>query len=354
MQLNKAEVIPVDLHLTHPIEMAGKPAINQITAIFIRLETQKGASAWGGTIAHQDLNDEEPAQVINACLACAAQIPDLHPTNLEYSLAELTPTSGGSMAALCAYDLAFHDLLGLATGLPLYRLLGGYRNRIQTSVTIPLAPLRESVEFACAKAGLGFRMLKIKGGVDPDLDVQRVRAIHRALPDVELQLDADGGYRVKDALDVARALKGKLQILEQPTPADDLAGLAEVAMGSPMPVLADQSVRGPESALSLVAGRNISGLCIKLASSGGFQQARQVDSIARAAKMFTMISCFIEPALMIAAGLSLALSSPNVQHCDLDGHLDLVNDPSVPGFSIKDGCMTASESPGLGCSVGLN
>jgi hypothetical protein len=66
-----------------------------------------------------------------------------------------------------------------------------------------------------------------------------------------------------------------------------------------------------------------------------------------------MVSCLIEPALLISAGLSFALSSPNVAYGDLDGYLDLVNDPSEPGFKLEDGWLTASEQPGLGCRVKL-
>jgi hypothetical protein len=61
----------------------------------------------------------------------------------------------------------------------------------------------------------------------------------------------------------------------------------------------------------------------------------------------------IEPALLIAAGLSFALSSPNVKYADLDGYLELVFDPSDAGFQLKDGWLTASEVPGLGCTVNL-
>jgi L-alanine-DL-glutamate epimerase-like enolase superfamily enzyme len=78
-----------------------------------------------------------------------------------------------------------------------------------------------------------------------------------------------------------------------------------------------------------------------------------VDAIARAAGMATLVSCLIEPALMIAAGLSFALSSPNVRFCDLDGHLDLENDPSLPDFKLEDGWLVAGDVPGLGCSVNL-
>ena len=187
MQITKAEVTPLELKLGQPVQIASLPQIDHVTAVFVRIETRQGESAWGCTVAHPDLTGEEPEDVIQVCQACADLVPDLHPTNIEYSLAELTPLVKDAPSALCAYDLAFHDLQSWAAGMPIYRLLGGYRQRIQTSVTIPLASVVESVEIAQARASLGFRMLKIKGGLDPEEDVRKVRAIHRALPDLILR-----------------------------------------------------------------------------------------------------------------------------------------------------------------------
>jgi L-alanine-DL-glutamate epimerase-like enolase superfamily enzyme len=333
--------------------MAGIPAIHEVTAIFVRLETRQGRSAWGCAVAHPDLTGERPEAAIQACQDCANLAPDLHPVNIEYSLGELAGCAHASPAAQCAFDLAFHDLLSLAADMPMYRLLGGYRNRILTSVTVPVTPVEESVAIAEERAARGFRVLKVKGGVDPEVDVRRVRAIHRALPNHTLRLDADGGYSVQEALDVARALEGRLEMLEQPTPAGDLDGLRQVTELSPVPVLADQSVTGPASALEIAAGRRAHGLSIKLATCGGLRCARQIDAIARAAHLSTMVSCFIEPAMLVAAGLSLALSSPNVHYGDLDGHLDLANDPSQAGFRLEDGWLIAADVPGLGYTVEL-
>jgi len=242
-------------------------------------------------------------------------------------------------------------LLSLAADMPLYRLLGGYRNRIQTSVTIPVSPVEETVDAAQRRASQGFRILKVKGGVDPEEDVRRLRALHAALPHHTLRLDADGGYTVQQALDVARALQDVVEMLEQPTPAEDLAGLRQIHELSPVRILADQSLTDPLSALHLASNRIVDGLSIKLAACGGLRSARLIDSIARAAKLTTMISCYIEPALLVSAGLSLALSSPNVAYGDLDGYLDLVDDPSEAGFRLEDGWLVAQEVPGLGYTV---
>jgi L-alanine-DL-glutamate epimerase-like enolase superfamily enzyme len=313
----------------------------------------EGRDAWGCAVAHPDLTGEQPEEVIKVCQNCADLVPDLHPVNIEFSLSLLAPIAEETPTALCAFDLAFHDLLGLAAGMPLYRLLGGYRNRIQTSATIPVAPVQESVEWALKRASDGFRMLKVKGGINPDEDVRRIRAIHRALPEHVLRLDPDGAYTVQQALDVARALKGRLEIMEQPTPGDDLEGLRQVTQYSTIPVFADQSITGPASAFDIASQKAADGISVKMAACGGIRCARQMDAISRAAMISIMVSCVIEPALLIAAGLSFALSSPNVHYGDLDGHLDLVNDPTVPGFLLEDGWLVASDMPGLGCTVDL-
>lgn len=353
MQITKAEVTPVELKLRQPVRMANLPEITHVTAIFVRIELREGRSAWGCTVAHPHLTGDKPDEVARICADCATVVPNLNPLNIEYSLGELSTHAQESPAALCAFDLAFYDLLGIATGLPLYRLLGGYRNRILTSVTIPLAGVEESVDLARSRAQHGFRILKIKGGLDPEEDVHRVKAIHKVLPGLTLRLDADGGYTVRQALDVARALEGRLEMLEQPTPAGDLTGLGQVTRSSPVPILADQSAAGPASVLALASQRLVDGVSVKVSACGGLRCAVQVDAIARAARMATMVGCLIEPALLITAGLSFALSSPNVRYGDLDGHLELVDDPSTGAFKLEDGWLCASEQAGLGGSVNL-
>jgi L-alanine-DL-glutamate epimerase-like enolase superfamily enzyme len=232
-------------------------------------------------------------------------------------------------------------------------LLGGYRDRILTSVTINVGTVNETVSMARHRARQGFRILKLKGGVDADLDVRRVRAVRDALPHCTLRLDADQGYTVEEALEVTRALADLLEMLEQPTPADDLDALRQVTARSAVPILADESIVGPQSALQIAARRAADGLSVKLATCGGLRCARQIDAIARSARLATMVGCINEPALLVAAGLGFALSSPNVRYGDLDGHLDLVDDPSRPRFLLQDGYLVATDVPGLGCTVSL-
>jgi L-alanine-DL-glutamate epimerase-like enolase superfamily enzyme len=354
MQIVHTEVVPVELDLRQPFRSAAHPAeVERIDCVFVRLETREGRVAWGCAAFDQARTGETLEQVMRACHACADRALDLNPLNTEFALAELAPLTEGTPSARCAFDIAFYDLLGLAAGLPLHRLLGGYRYRMQTSIALSLAPVKETVEMARDRARQGFRILKLKGGAEPEEDVRRVQAVHAALPHLVLRLDADQGYTVQQALDVARTLAGTLEMLEQPTPAADLRALSQVTRHSPVPILADESLSGPASALEIASQHAAHGMSVTLAACGGLHCGRQVDSIARAAGMATMVGCINEPALLIAAGLGLALSSPNVRYGDLDGHFDLVDDPTQPGFTFEDGWLVARDVPGLGCTVEL-
>ena len=354
MQIINVELVPMKIALRMPYRAAAHEAeVESIDCVFVRIDTREGRVAWGCAAFDPALTGETLPQVLDACRACADRARDLNPLNTEFALAALEPLTEDTPSARCAFDIAFYDLLGLAAGLPLHRLLGGYRYRIQTSITLSLAPEKETVELARNRARQGFRILKLKGGLDPQQDVHRVKAVRRALPHLMLRLDADQGYTIQQALEVAQALESELEMLEQPTPAGDLDGLAEVTRRSPVPILADESVTGPASALEIATRRAADGLSVKLTTCGGLHCARQADAIARAARLATMVGCINEPALLIAAGLGLALSSPNVQYCDLDGHFDLVDDPTRPGFDFEDGSLVCRDVPGLGCVVDL-
>jgi L-alanine-DL-glutamate epimerase-like enolase superfamily enzyme len=351
MQIHRVEVIPMELAIQPPHLTRHGDSVGQVSAVFVRVETLQGDVAWGCAAVDSTTTGELLADVVAACEACADRARDLNPLNTQFALAQLAPIAEGTPSALCAFDIAFHDLLGLAARQPLHRLLGGYRDRIQTSITIGVASVKDTVELAQHRARQGFRILKLKGGVDPQEDVRRVNALRAALPHLTLRLDADQGYSVKEALDVARSLQGMLEMLEQPTPAADLDALRQVTERSPVPILADESVGEPASALQIAAARCADGLSIKMVTCGGFGCARQIDAIARAARLATMVGCVREPALLISAGLAFALSSPNVRYGDLDGHFDLVNDPTVPGFRCQEGSLIAGDVPGLGCTV---
>ena len=86
----------------------------------------------------------------------------------------------------------------------------------------------------------------MKVGRDWQADSASLRAVAAAVPDASFRLDANAGFAAREALALLDAALGdglRLECFEQPCATDDLAGMAEVAAGSPVPVVADESFR---------------------------------------------------------------------------------------------------------------
>lgn len=256
-------------------------------------------------------------------------------------------------SARSALDMACHDLMGRLSGRPVHDFLGGAcRDTVVVDRPIGILPTDEAVREAEAYVERGYRTLKLKIGVDRRRDAERALAIRRAVgPEVRIRVDGNQGYTVPDAIRALRAMEAAdLDYVEQPVPAWDHAGLAEVRRATGLPVMADEAVHTLRDALSLIEHRAADVFALKLIKTGGLYRARQIAALAEAAGIAIVVISTFDTHLGAAAGVHLALSIPNAARhaqelsifteqpgrpgCDLVAERDLIRRPTAPGLGV--------------------
>ncbi|HXV75348.1 MAG TPA: dipeptide epimerase [Candidatus Polarisedimenticolaceae bacterium] len=350
MRISALEAWQVTMRLAQPYSIAYE-SVSQATNVFLRVETNRGTVGYGCAAPDPQVTGEQPAGVLAALNGIArAELTGSDPLRHAMLMMRAKKSLADFPSARAAIDMALFDILGKVAGLPVWRLLGGYRRRIRTSVTIGILPQDETVAAARDYLARGFSCLKMKGGTDVEQDIARVLAVRRAVgPEIELRFDANQGYTVDQSLRFVDATRSAaLELLEQPTPRDEIHELGRVSSKAALPMMADESLMTLRDAFRL-ARRDLADMVnVKLMKAGGIAEALQINAVARAARLEVMVGCMDEAALGIAAALQFALARPNVAYADLDGHLDLIDDPSAGSVRLEHGTVIAKEDPGLG------
>lgn len=245
----------------------------------------------------------------------------------------------GQRAAEAALDMAVWDLAGKRLGAPIWRLLGLDLDSVPaTSFTIGLDD--PATMIAKTLEATGFRALKVKlGGPNDRAAIEAVRSV----TDLPLRIDANEGWTLAQArANLAWLAELGVELVEQPMPADDLAGHKELRRASPLPIFADESIARAADIPRLAD--SFDGINIKLMKCGGLAEALRMIATARAHGLQVMLGCMIESSVATSAAAQI---SPLVDYADLDGSLLVSNDPFV-GAKLENGCLRPSDEPGLG------
>ncbi len=349
MKILRAECRLHRMRLREPYEIAYE-RVDSAANVFLRLVTDGPHVGCGCAAPDPEVTGETPEKTLETLGGVAGELAGADPLRRAHVLHGLRRRLEAQPSVMAAIDMALHDLLGKAAGLPLWRLLGGFRTHIPTSITIGILPEAETVARARSHVEAGFRCLKLKGGKDPEADAARLRKVREAVgPRVELRFDANQGFTVEQSLRfVQLAREARLELIEQPTPRGEPDLLGRVTGGVSLPIMADESLMTLRDAFRL-ARRDLADMVnVKLMKVGGIAEALQINAVARAAGLEVMVGCMDESALAIAAGLHFALSRPNVHYADLDGHLDLIGDPADGAVILRRGSLYPTGRPGLG------
>lgn len=350
MGIKKIEVYPVVLRYKEPFRISAGTT-SETHNVVVRVVTDYDVVGWGESSPSKRVTDETSESVVQALDRIAPKLVGMCPLRIEQIVEAMDSKVKKNPAAKAAVDIALYDILGKTTGKPLFMLLGGYRTEVATDFTLSIKSPEEMADDAIAAVKKGFKALKVKVGVDPDEDVDRIRLIREAVGcDVRLRIDANQGWTVKEALDVlGKVEKFDVEFVEQPVPAEDLDGLRAVRKDSPMPVMADESVHSPEDAFRLIEAGAVDLINIKLMKSGGILKGKKIAEVAESAGVGCMIGCMSESAIGIAAAAHLAAGCRNIVYADLDSDLMLRDKFVMSGGAEVKGCMrTFSDADGLG------
>jgi muconate cycloisomerase len=258
--------------------------------------------------------------------------------------------------AKAAIDMALYDIVGKALSTPVYNLLGGrVRDAAPLSMSIMIAPLDEMVAQARNAIGRGFAGVKVKVGIDLVHDIESVAAIRKALgPAAVIRVDANMGWQsTRQALTQLEALAPMcIHSVEQPLPADRIEDLAWLRQRSPMPIMVDESVWGPDDAARVIRAGAADIINVYVSEAGGLRNAARIFALAETAGVACTIGSMPELGIGTAAEMHLAVAMPELLGpSDVCGVLydaeTLINE-TLP---IENGHAGAPDRPGLGVTL---
>jgi L-Ala-D/L-Glu epimerase len=248
----------------------------------------------------------------------------------------------GNGGAKAACEMAVLDLLAQEADLPLAQLVGATTSSVATDVTLAAqGGFEEGVDAS------QFGQLKVKVGLDP-ADVDRVVRIAQAAPATPVRIDANQAWDLETAsrsIGALLAAEVVLEFVEQPLPAWDLAGHAELRRRWGTPIVLDESVfsiHDLRRAIDVQAGDVVN---IKLAKCGGIHAGLGIAAEATAAGLGLMVGSMMESELGVSAAAALAATiSPGSVH-DLDAAWWSIP-MSDAGSPYREGRFVLDPSPG--------
>ena len=332
-------VTPLPLELRHPFRIAhGTSTIRHNALVQIGAGYGEAALPPYYPTTFDEVEDyvSSNADLITACVSD----PDFSITTLIDSL------PFGPTPALAAIDMALHDLFGQRLNAPLFKIFGLDPNRIPHSTyALPIPTSLNHLDEQLDDV-IHFPFLKLKiGSGDVEFDKAIVRHTRERFAG-RLCVDVNSGWSIDMAIHAIKDLQDcNLEFVEQPIQADDIDDwhlLKRLLPDGGPPLIADESVQGPDQILELAGAAD--GINIKLAKCGGIQVARQMISLARSLDLSVMLGCMIESSVALTAAAHLGAL---VDYLDLDGQLHLAQDP-FEGLTFDAGKIRLPKRPGLG------
>ena len=324
-----------DLPLKHTFTISRQSFDVKRTLI---VELQDGEFFGLGEASENPYYHKTTENMVQDLLKCKEVIESNSHLTPEEFWSHMHPHLHDNMFALCALDIAFHDLYARKKGKKLYELWGlNTRKNILSNYTLGI----DSIENMISKMKeTPWPIYKIKLGTDHDLDI--VKAL-RSESEAIFRIDANCAWDFESTMRNAEAMKKLgVEFLEQPLPPEDSKGQKALFEKCPLPVIADESCQ-EEQDVEQCQG-NFHGVNIKLVKCGGLTPARRMLKRAESLGMKKMVGCMTESSVGISA---IAHLLPELDYVDMDGATLLKND-IASGVELVQGVARYSDLPGTG------
>ena len=232
MKITKVRLGKISVPLRVPFKTAVR-SVSSVEDVIVEIHTDTGAIGYGEAPPTGAVTGDTAGAIIGAIrdhivpTILGREVDDFENLMLALNACILKNTS-----AKAAVDMALWDLYGQLYGIPVYKLMGGSRNKIVTDITISVNDPEEMARDARNAIDRGYDCLKCKVGKDAPLDLKRLEAIRKEVgSDVRIRIDANQGWKPKEAVRILGQMEDKgldIEFVEQPVHQHDLVGLKYV------------------------------------------------------------------------------------------------------------------------------
>ncbi|UFH52390.1 mandelate racemase/muconate lactonizing enzyme family protein [Spirosoma sp. KNUC1025] len=351
MRIKSIRAYLKNLALTKPYTIAYQTT-SDVENVFLEVELENGMVGLGAANPSPDVVGESPEQALQNLQG--EWVSGLVAKDIRLFIALIRdaqkqfPDAPGTLAAL---DIALHDAFGQFMGVPIVQFYGQKIYSMPTSVTIGIMNVADTLSEAAGYYAQGFRVLKVKTGLDVAEDIERILKLRETYrSNLIIRVDANQGYSLDDLNRFCQATAtSNVELIEQPMPVGREAELRELPSEIRIRLAADESLKDPKAALQLAQQPQPFGIYnIKLMKCGGIRAALDMATIAEPAGISLFWGCNDESRVSITAALHSAFACPNTRYIDLDGSFDLAEDIVSGGFVLENGRMRPSAGSGLG------
>ncbi|VBB47557.1 putative Mandelate racemase/muconate lactonizing enzyme family; chloromuconate cycloisomerase [uncultured Paludibacter sp.] len=354
MVISSIDIFKSPIKLKEPFVISLGP-LEYAQNVVVVIHTDDGLIGYGECSPFMTINGEsmDTGFVVGQYLAQA--LKGENPLNISHCTNIMDKTIYGNASIKSAFDIALYDIASQHANLPLYKFLGGEKNKtIHTDYTVSLGSPEKMVKDAISIKQRGFQVVKVKLGDSKDADVNRIRLIRESIGyEIPLRIDANQGWNDEETPDILKELEPyNIQLCEEPIPRWNFMALPKIREKSSIPIMADESCCTSYDAERLLQIRACDMFNIKLGKSGGIFDALKIIEIAKKQNTIIQIGGFLESRLAFTASAHLALTSHLIQYFDFDTPLMFIEDPVVGGISYgANGKVTVPETPGLGAKM---